>query len=144
MKKSIIKIAGFILLTTLAVSCAVKAEPASMEPVLKLTGAASASWSEDDLKALPVIVAEYTNKDGETTIYTGVAFAELFKAASVGDFTSLTLVAADGYTVEVTSDELSGCPTCIVAFQEKGGLNSVMPDFSGKLQVRDLVEIQVN
>jgi hypothetical protein len=138
MKKNIVRIAGFILLTVLAVSCAAKAEP-----VLKLTGLTEKSWTAEDLKAFPVTETDYTNKDGETTTYAGVTFSALFEAAGISDYSSLTLVGSDGYAADVSKDELSACPACIVAIEEDGSLRSVMPDFSGKQQVKDLVEIQV-
>ena len=138
MKKKLVRIAGIVLLAILAVSCATKAEP-----VLKLTGLAEKAWTANELKALPSTSSDYTNKDGETTTYTGVTFTSLFEAAGIGDYFTVTLVAADDYTAEITKDALSVCLTCIVAIQEDGSLRSVMPGLSGKQQVKDLVEIQV-
>ena len=149
MNKSIIKIAGLILMAVLVVSCAPQAatapaEPAAAEATLTLSGPATGVfWSMEDLQGLPATETEYTNKDGETTTYTGVAFSTLLAEAGVEDFISLTLVAADDYTADVTADELASCPTCIVAF-DNGSLRSVMPDLSSKLQVKDLIEIQIN
>ena len=97
----------------------------------------------EDLQGLPATEAEYTNKDGETTMYTGVAISALLAEVGIDSFNSLILVAADGYTAEVTADELAGCSNCIAAFDD-GSLRSVMPDLSSKLQVKDLVEIQIN
>jgi len=138
MKKNFVRIVGILLLAMLIVSCTAKAEP-----VLKITGFAEESWTADELKSLPSASSDYTNKDGETTTFSGVAFTALFEAAGVSDFSTVTLVAEDAYTIEVTKDELSMCPTCIVAIQEDGSLRSVMPDMSGKQQVKNLVEIQV-
>ncbi|MDP2965963.1 MAG: hypothetical protein Q8N39_08030 [Pelolinea sp.] len=138
MKKNIIRIVGIVFLAILAVSCAAKAEP-----VLKLTGLAEKAWTANELKSLPSSSSDYTNKDGETTTYTGVTFTSLFEAASLSDYSTVTLVAADDYTAEITKDELAACPTCIVAILEDGSLRSVMPGLSGKQQVKDLVEIQV-
>lgn len=148
MKKSIITMAGLFLLAALLGSCASQSETAAEEPVvaeaaLTVTGpAVNLAWSEADLKALPATETEYTNKDGETTTYTGVAFADLLAAAGIDSYASLVLVAADGYSGEVTVEELDACPKCIVAF-DGDSLRSVMPDMSGKQQVKDLVEIQV-
>ncbi len=138
MRNNIIKILSIVLLVVLAESCVPKAEP-----VLKMTGLAEKSWTLNELKAMPSTNTDYTNKDGETTTYSGVIFTLLFEAAGVSEYSAITLVAADEYAVEVTKDELDECPTCIVAIQEDGSLRSVMPDFSGKQQVKDLVEIQV-
>lgn len=138
MRKKFVKIASIFLLVVFAVSCAPKAEP-----VLKMSGLADKTWTLDELKAMPSTNTDYTNKDGETTTYSGVTFSVLFKSAGISDFSSITLVAADDYTIDVTKDELSACPACLVAIQEDGSLRSVMPGFSGKQQVKDLVEILV-
>jgi len=149
MKKSLYVIASLVVLSALIVSCAPKETPAEAEPVvaeaaLTLSGPATqVSWSLGDLKGLETIETDYTNKDGETTTYTGVAFSTLLAEAGIDSFTSLTLVASDEYTADVTADELAGCPSCIVAFDEDS-LRSVMPDLSGKVNVKDLVEIRIN
>ena len=100
------------------------------------------SWTASDLEAMTQVEAEYTNKDGETTTFNGVAFSDLFADAGVSDYTSVTLVASDGYEAEVTADELSACANCLVAVDD-GSFRSVMPDMSSKLQVKGLVEIKV-
>ena len=101
-------------------------------------------YTEEDLMGMPITETDYTNKDGETTTYQGIAFADLLSEAGVSEYTSLTLTASDGYSADVTGEELSGCGGCIVAFQEEEGLRAVMPDFSGKLQVKDLVSVMIN
>jgi ketol-acid reductoisomerase len=53
-------------------------------------------------------------------------------------------VASDGYSAEITYEELSACSKCIITFLENYGLLAVMPDFSSKLQVRDLIELQIH
>ena len=113
------------------------------EPVLTLSGAAEASWTADDLKAMNQTSADYTDKDGNTTTYSGVLISDLLAAAGVADYAKLTLIASDDYSAEVTKDELSACTGCIVAFSDDGSLRSVMPDFSGKQNVKNLVEISV-
>jgi hypothetical protein len=86
---------------------------------------------------------DFVNKDGETIRFEGVSFASLFDSAGVDEYENCILVAADGYSADVTYDELNECVDCIVAFQEKDGLRAVMPGFSGKLQVKDLIEIKI-
>ena len=149
MKKNIFTITGSTLLAALIVSCAPQAAPATAEPAaaevaLTLSGPATqVSWSMEDLQGLETIETDYTNKDGETTTYTGVAFSTLLAEAGIDSFTSLTLVAADEYIADVTAEELASCPDCIVAFDDDS-LRSVMPDLSSKLNVKDLVEIRIN
>ena len=149
MKKNWVTITGLVLLSALVGSCAPQAAPAAVEPVtaeavLTLSGPATqVSWSMVDLQGFETIKTDYTNKDGDTTTYTGIAFSTLLAEAGIDSLTSLTLVAADEYTADVTAEELAGCPNCIVAFDD-GSLRSIMPDLSSKLNVKDLVEIRIN
>ena len=92
---------------------------------------------------LTAVEADYTGKDGTVTKYKGFALTALLAKPGITDASVITLVAADGYTVELSGKDLLACTGCMVVFQEKSGLQSVMPGFSGKLQVKDLVEIQV-
>lgn len=120
-----------------------EAAPVTAEAVLTLSGAAEASWTADDLKAMTMVEAEYTNKDGETTKYSGVPILDLLAAAGVTDYTTITLIASDDFSADVTKDELAPCATCIVAFDDDGSLRSVMPGLAGKQNVKGLVEISV-
>ena len=117
---------------------------ASGEVALKIAGAVDKEmgWTEDEIRGMDTIEAEYTNKDGETTIYTGVPINALLDKAGVKG-TTIGFVADDGYTAEATVDEVQGCASCIVSFRDEGGFSLVMPDFSGKLQVKGVIEIQV-
>jgi hypothetical protein len=149
MKKSLIQLSSLILLAALITACGPQAEPVPAEPIgaesaLKMTSPATfVAWTMEDLQGFPSMEVEYTNKDGETTTYTGVAISTLLAEVGVDSFLSLTLIAADEYSAEVTAEELGGCEKCIVAI-DGGSLRSVMPELSSKLQVRDLVEIQIN
>ncbi len=117
---------------------------ASADAVLKATGKVKTEmgWSMADLKGMESVSAEYTNKDGETTTFTGVAIKALLdKVEPAADATMLVMVASDGYSAEITLAELDACDTCIVAVGDS--LQTVMPGFSGKLQVKDVVELQL-
>ncbi len=93
---------------------------------------------------MDTIEAESTNKDDETKTYTGVPLNALLEKAGVKDgATTLVFVADDDYTAEAALSEVQGCADCIVSFRNQGGFSTVMPDFSGKLQVKGIVEIQV-
>ncbi len=148
--KNLISASLFFANILLLAACVPTANPAETleavnETALTLSGsAAEVSYTEEDLRAMPQSQTDYTDKDGETTIYEGIAFADLLSESGMSDYTSLIMIAADDYSAEVTADELSSCSGCIVAFQKEGGLRAVMPDFSGKLQVKDLVAITIN
>ncbi|MBN1149025.1 MAG: substrate-binding domain-containing protein [Anaerolineales bacterium] len=116
------------------------------EVALKITGkvAAEQAWSEDQVKALPTLDVEYTNKKGETDTYTGVLISELLKLAEpASDATTLVLVADDGFTAEIALADVLACLDCILAFREEGGFQAVMPGFPGNAQVKGVVELQV-
>jgi len=113
---------------------------------LKITGkvANEIGWIEADVKAMDTTDAEYTNKDGETKSYTGVALKALLeKAQPAADAATLVMVADDGYTGEVALSEVLACDTCIVSFREQGGFSTVLPGFPGNVQVKGVVELQI-
>ncbi|NLF02405.1 MAG: solute-binding protein [Anaerolineales bacterium] len=114
---------------------------------LSITGmvAEEMAWSDDEVYAFETISVDYTNKDGETTTYTGVPLAYVLDLAGVEEgATTLMLVASDGYSAEFPLSDAEGCESCIVGFDEDEGIfRMVLPDFSSKVQVKDVVEIQV-
>jgi DMSO/TMAO reductase YedYZ molybdopterin-dependent catalytic subunit len=101
-------------------------------------------FTQSELEALGTMSVDYTDKEGETTTYEGVLLSAVLEAAGVADAGStVTFTAADGYEAEMPTDEALACDNCIVAFDENS-LRMVMPDQSGKLQVKDVVQISVN
>ena len=124
-------------------------EEATEEPAavaLKITGLVTneMAWSEDEVKAMESMTVQYTNKDGEVKDYPGVSLnALLALAGPSADATAVVLVADDGITAEVILADLQACSECIVSFRNQGGFSTVMPGFSGKEQVKGVVEIQV-
>ena len=116
------------------------------DAALKITGAVSneVGWSEDALKAMNTVNAEYTNKDGETNVFAGVPVNTLLEQAGVDSgATALVFVADDGFESEVALDEVQSCADCIVAPGDEGGFSMVMPGFSSRAQVKGVVEIKV-
>lgn len=110
------------------------------EAILMVEGEA---YSQFDLEALGLMTADYTNKDGETTTYEGVSLATLLEDANATDGESVSFTASDGYTADMALDEALDCANCIVTFDDDG-LRMILPDFSTKLQVKDLTEINVD
>lgn len=127
------------------------AEPAATEApaaevALKVTGAVAneQAWTEDDVKAMNTLDVESTNSKGETSTYTGVLLSDLISAAEPNtDANMVTFVADDGYTAEISLEELMACADCIASFREKGGFSTVLPGYPGNMQVKGVVEIQV-
>jgi hypothetical protein len=101
------------------------------------------AYTQSDLDSLGTESVDYTNKDSEVTTYTGVLLSSLLEDAGVAESgANVIFTAADGYEAETTAEEVLACANCIIAFDE-GSLRVVMPDFSSKLQVKDLVKISV-
>ena len=149
MNKKVFLITVLLAGLLLSACATTTAEPAAeeaviaAEPALTLSGTVDVSWTADELSAMDQVDADYTNKDGETTTFSGVLISDLLAAAGVTDYTKISLIASDEYSVDVTAEELASCAACIVAFDDDGSLRSVMPDLAGNQNVKSLVEIAV-
>jgi tungstate transport system substrate-binding protein len=123
------------------------AQPAPAgEAALMITGkvASEQAWTEEEIKAMPTLDVESTNKAGEKSTYTGVLISDLLKIAEpAADAATVVYVADDGFTAEVPLADVMACTDCIVSFRDKGGFSIVMPGFPGNVQVKGVVEIQV-
>lgn len=101
------------------------------------------SWTLADLQAMDAISVDTTDKNGNTVHSTGVKLLDLVDAVGLqSGVIALTFVGSDGYEAKIDIAELQPCAECIVAIQDDGTLNSVLPGFSGKLQVKGVVEIR--
>jgi DMSO/TMAO reductase YedYZ molybdopterin-dependent catalytic subunit len=113
---------------------------------LKITGSVETEvgWTEEKIRSMDTIEAESTNKEGETSTYTGVRISDLLSKAGPQDgATTVVFVADDGYTAEAPLADIQACAECIVSFRNQGGFSIVAPDFPGSVQVKSVVEIQV-
>lgn len=155
MKSSkIARLLGLLVLASLLLAaCAPAAAPepttAPAEPAaaaLKITGLVEAeqAWADADVKAMTTMEVEAANKDGELSKYTGVSLKALLELAKPkAEAATVVFVADDGFTAELPLADALACEKCIVSFREKGGFSMVMPDMSGKLNVKGVIEIQV-
>jgi hypothetical protein len=147
MSKKIFNLVVVLMMLVVSVGCASGGDGgAGGEAALTLSGkiAEEGEWTEKELRGLGTRETEYTNKDGETTTYTGVSVNALLRAAGLqAGAAMIEFIADDGYTSEVSLADLQSCTTCIVAFEDDGTLRMVMPGFSGKAQVKGVVEINV-
>jgi hypothetical protein len=154
LKKSFVVLAMVALLFALLSGCSSSAtettvgesEQVSGPIALEITGkiASEMGWTETELQGMDTIEAEYTGKDGTTNTYTGIPINALLEKAGVqSDASTISFIASDGYQADVPLADVQACQTCIVAFDEEGGLRMVMPDFSSKVQVKGVVEVQV-
>jgi DMSO/TMAO reductase YedYZ molybdopterin-dependent catalytic subunit len=140
-----------LLVSVLLLAACQPAAPAAPEvspdeAALAVTGSVASPqyWSEEQVKSLPTLEVESTNKDGETSSYTGVLISDLLaEAAPNADAATVVFMADDGFTAETTLAEVNACADCIVSFRNQGGFSIVMPGYPGNLQVKGVVEIQV-
>jgi hypothetical protein len=149
MSKKALLLGILVLLVGTLIGCGGTAETGGGtggEVALKITGSVEKEmgWTEDEVRAMDTIEAESTNKQGEASTYTGVPINALLELAGLKEgATTLVYVAEDESTAEVALAEVQGCADCIVSFRNQGGFSIVMPGFSGSLQVKGVVEIQV-
>jgi DMSO/TMAO reductase YedYZ molybdopterin-dependent catalytic subunit len=108
-----------------------------------------AGMSQVDMKDVKM---EKSTGEDEITAWSGVPISEVFSKAGVSDFSTITAIAADGYAIEITKDELEGG---IVALKDKGEwiadvtpdkgpIRLVLPKTPGNRWVFSLKEIVVN
>ena len=132
--------------TTPTVEATEVVEESAAAVALSITGlvANEMAWSDAEVKAMDAITVQAANKDGVLSDYTGVSLNALLALAGVSaDATGLVFVADDGFTAEVTLAEIQACTDCILSFRSNGGFSTVLPGFSNNVQVKGVVEIQV-
>jgi DMSO/TMAO reductase YedYZ molybdopterin-dependent catalytic subunit len=90
--------------------------------------------------------------EDEITSWSGVAIETIFEQAGVGDYSTVTVTAADGYAIEVTRDEIEGGIVALKlngewitkAEPDKGPLRLVTPETPANRWVFQVQEIRVN
>lgn len=101
-------------------------------------------WSEAEMRAMETMDAEGVNNSGETETYTGVSINALLEMAGVKNrATAVTLLDADGNSIELPLADLQACTDCILSFRNQGGFSTTLPDFPDMDRLRGVVEIQV-
>jgi len=117
---------------------------------LTLSYADLAKISQTTLKD---VVMQKSAGEPTLTTWSGVALSELLKRAQAPvDFTGATVIAADGYGIEISKDELEGA---IVALKDdkdwitktdpdKGPIRLVCPHTPANRWVFQLTEIKIN
>ena len=105
------------------------------------------TYSAEALKALPQTKAAFNDID-----YVGVALSDLLAdtGVDIGGLTAIKAVASDGYKVNYEPGILMRADVILAYAQADGPLTAddgtfrmVLPGEEGKLNVRDVVEIQV-
>lgn len=159
-KKRNLWIGGLLgcLLIVLA-ACGGNAAP-KVDWELKVNGEVSQelNLSYSDLAAMPQtdlsdVLMEKSLGEDETSSWSGVAIEEIFNQAGVGEYGTIVAIAADGYAIEISKDEMQGA---IVAMKKgdawipnvseedgKGPIRLVCPKTPANRWVFQLQELQV-
>jgi DMSO/TMAO reductase YedYZ molybdopterin-dependent catalytic subunit len=76
------------------------------------------AWSEEEVRAMPTMDVQSKNKQGETSIYTGVSIAVLLEMAGVqAEASAVAFTAGDGSSAEAQWAEVQACQDCIISFR---------------------------
>jgi len=159
-----------LLIATLATGCAtpsqptapaasavpptVAAQPAAAQPAsaeagdaaLTISGkvAREMAWTEEEVRAMPVIQVKGTNSQGASENYAGVSLNDLLTQAGVQPgAATLVFTAEGGQTSEAALSEVQACPECILSFRTRGGFSLRMPGFPAEVQLKGVTAITV-
>jgi len=154
--------AGIFLLVTVICHAAPQAEARIAPPVLFIpewtltivTPNGEKQFGSVDAAALSVLTMEATlrNSRGEenTSTYTGVRLADVLKAVGASDFSSLTIIASDDFSVSYSRD-LAMADDTLIAWEIDGAILTTDPPLRmapkqgvGNQFVRQVVRIVVN
>jgi DMSO/TMAO reductase YedYZ molybdopterin-dependent catalytic subunit len=146
------------LLSTLLAGCG-RGTP-NVDWELQVSGdvASPLTLSYEDLTEMPQvelndILMERSTGENVVTNWSGVSVAEILREAGAPEvYTSVTAFAADGYAIEITSDELAEAIVALKdgrewiadATPDKGPIRLVCPQTPGNRWVFQLMELQVN
>ena len=98
-----------------------------------------------------ILMAKSVGED-EVTSWSGVELSSLLSETGAADFATITVIAVDGYAIEISADELTDA---IIALKDsgewiaevspdKGPIRLVTPDTPANRWVFQVIEIQVN
>lgn len=113
---------------------------------LRITGLVDneMGWSEEEVRAMETMEAEDVNNSGAAETYTGVSINVLLELAGLkNQATAVTLLDADGNSIELPLADLQACADCILSFRSQGGFSTTLPAFPDLPRLRGVVEIQV-
>jgi len=98
-----------------------------------------------------ILMAKSVGED-EVTSWSGVDLSTLLSEAGAADFATITVIAVDGYAIEISANELDNA---IIALKDsgewiaevspdKGPIRLVTPDTPANRWVFQVIEIQIN
>jgi hypothetical protein len=101
--------------------------------------------SMETLQSLEGVTVETEHpRKGTMETYEGIRMSTLLAyVVPAGEATSVLFTAIDSYAIELSLADVTGCPDCLVAFNDVGGLRTIMAGMDGQAWVKDLVSIEV-
>ena len=114
------------------------------EAALTITGSVTAeqAFSIDALRDLEGVSLTLEHPKNGPTEYTGVRLNALLDLAGIdATATTVTLIASDGYSIDISLTDVRACADCLVAFAGEGALSMAMPGMGSAAWVKDVVEI---
>jgi iron complex transport system substrate-binding protein len=115
---------------TIEIDCII---PIPKDTVLTVNGK---PFTMADLRAMPQIEVEV-----EGTKYQGIRFLDLLKAAGVADGDVAQMLASDGYQGKASVKQMTN--QSILAYNDVGGVNAVLPETDKGGWVKYIVQIEV-
>jgi DMSO/TMAO reductase YedYZ molybdopterin-dependent catalytic subunit len=102
-------------------------------------------FMEADLRGMEVLKITAEHPKSGSAEFEGVSLNALLDLAGVqAGATKLVITASDGYSAEVSLDEVRACANCLVGFTNTAEkLKMVMPDLSSGAWVKDVVRLEV-
>jgi DMSO/TMAO reductase YedYZ molybdopterin-dependent catalytic subunit len=123
------------------------APAADVEGSLVITGLVNQplGFMEADLRGMDVLKITAEHPKSGAADYEGVSLNALLDIAGVQDgTTTLVITASDGYSAEVSLDEVRACENCLVGFTNTAEkLKMVMPDLPSSAWVKDVASLEV-
>jgi len=102
------------------------------------------AWTEEQVRAMPVMQVQGTNSQGASEEYTGVPLNELLTQAGIQPgATTLVFTADGGQMSEAALSEVQACTQCILSFRSRGGFSLRMPGFPAAVQLKGVTAITV-
>jgi len=157
MKKRLILVILILMLAVILTACG---GAPKIDWELKVSGAVSnpTLFTYEELSAQPqtdldeVFMDKSVGED-EYGGWSGVLISDIFEKSGVDDnFVSVTAIAADGYAIEISKDELAGGLVALKeneewiqeADPEHGPIRLVCPETPANRWVFQLIELQIN
>jgi DMSO/TMAO reductase YedYZ molybdopterin-dependent catalytic subunit len=133
-------------LAATSVPAATQTGAANSTAALVLTGLVQTAenWSLDDLKKMNVATLTVdVPKKGQQQVQ-GIHLNGLLNMAQLKpEAKSLVFSASDGYTATLDLSTVRSCSDCLVAFDDSGGLYTVMPNLPGSAWIKNIIKIEV-